>query len=326
MGEFHPSLFTFQSRRSTTNCLLTLLGALCSRFGLVVFIELEKACELANPLAIFEVLARKGVWGRLFRWLSGFLTNHRALVSFQGHVPISQPQNLGTCLSQLLFNIMMEELATGTNGRGIQLLVYADLHTMAQPLATSSSFRSLEVAQNEAILRVPNWTSTITLRGECGLPSLQHRIYTRTSISTMQYVSTLAEFTARHSLFFMPYSVLQLVALMATEYMLPLMQHELWVSPMMSTTEPPFLSLNSNRFPPGLLLSTPKNPQTLNPKALFSSNLWQEALEEISIARNPRDRLYLINGSAGPSEQHASVGNRPLHTICPAMPPPSRLS
>ncbi len=119
MGEFHPSLFTFQSRRSTTNYLLTLIGALCSRSCLVVFLDLEKAFELANPIAIFEALARKEVWGRLLRWLSGFLTNHRVLVPFQGHVPTSHPQNLGTCLSQLLFSNMMEELVTGANGRAI---------------------------------------------------------------------------------------------------------------------------------------------------------------------------------------------------------------
>ena len=60
-GSFHPSLFAYQSHRSTTTCLMTLLDALRSRSELVVFLDLEKAVELASPPAILEALTRKGI-------------------------------------------------------------------------------------------------------------------------------------------------------------------------------------------------------------------------------------------------------------------------
>ncbi|KAG0696347.1 hypothetical protein GWK47_026577 [Chionoecetes opilio] len=50
---------------------------------------------------------------------------------------------------------------------------------------------SLEVAQNEGlrtILRAPRWTRLHTLRAECGLPSLQHRILERTSTFVARFV------------------------------------------------------------------------------------------------------------------------------------------
>ena len=41
VGPLHLHLFAFQRQRSTTTCLLTLLGALRSRSGLVIFLDLE---------------------------------------------------------------------------------------------------------------------------------------------------------------------------------------------------------------------------------------------------------------------------------------------
>ncbi|KAK8392399.1 hypothetical protein O3P69_014635 [Scylla paramamosain] len=60
-GDLHPHLFTYQQRKRTTTCLLTLLGALCSRSGMVIFLDLEKAFELADPSAMFEALVEKGM-------------------------------------------------------------------------------------------------------------------------------------------------------------------------------------------------------------------------------------------------------------------------
>ncbi|XP_063888603.1 uncharacterized protein LOC135115598 [Scylla paramamosain] len=102
------------------------------REPIVIFLYLEKGNELTNPLAILEALGRKGVRAHLLRWLSEFLTNPSAQVSFQGHVSTPHPYNLGTppkkgsCLSPFLFNILMEELTTETYCSGVQLLVYAD--------------------------------------------------------------------------------------------------------------------------------------------------------------------------------------------------------
>ena len=92
VGELHPHLFAFQSRRNTTTCLMILLGALRSRSSLVFFLDLEKAFEVANPSAILEALAEKGVRGCHLQWLEGFLTGpplHPA-ASHLGH-PAGQP-------------------------------------------------------------------------------------------------------------------------------------------------------------------------------------------------------------------------------------------
>lgn len=54
------------------------------------------------------------------------------------------------------------------------------------PGLNSTSIRSVEVVQNttmRAILGAPKWTSLVTMREECGLPSLQHRILARTCIA-----------------------------------------------------------------------------------------------------------------------------------------------
>ena len=105
---------------------MTLLGALRSCSSLDVFLDLEKAFEMANPSAILEALAEKGVRGRLLQWLEGFLTERSACVRFQGHFSTPQPHTLGTsqdsCLSQFLSNVLIEKLSTVFYGQGIMLL------------------------------------------------------------------------------------------------------------------------------------------------------------------------------------------------------------
>lgn len=130
LGELHGHLFAFLPRRNTTTCLMTLLGELRSRSGLVIFLDLEKAFELANPLAILETLAEKGIRGALLRWLEGFLTGRSAAVLYQGRKSSLHPHLQGTpqgsCLSPLLFNILMEQLVLQDYGAGAKLLSYAD--------------------------------------------------------------------------------------------------------------------------------------------------------------------------------------------------------
>ena len=108
VSELHPHFFAFQSRRNTTTCLMTLLGALRLRSRLVVFLDLEKALEEANPSAILEALAEKEVKDNLLQWLEGFLTGRSACVRFQGHLSTRQPHTLGTrqgsCLSPFFFS------------------------------------------------------------------------------------------------------------------------------------------------------------------------------------------------------------------------------
>ncbi|MPC40423.1 hypothetical protein E2C01_033981 [Portunus trituberculatus] len=63
-------------------------------------LDLEKALELAQPLAILEVLADKDVAGRLLHWVCGFLHGRTASVRFQG------------CLSESLSHAHSHSLGT----------------------------------------------------------------------------------------------------------------------------------------------------------------------------------------------------------------------
>ncbi|MPC42308.1 RNA-directed DNA polymerase from mobile element jockey [Portunus trituberculatus] len=129
-GEFHSHLFAYQHQRSTTTCLLTLLHALRSCSGLVVFLDLVKAFELADPPTILETLTRKGVKGRLICWIHDFLTERAAKVRYQGHVSAAHAHTLGTpqgsCLCPFLFNSLIERLLDTCYGPRSHLLVYAD--------------------------------------------------------------------------------------------------------------------------------------------------------------------------------------------------------
>lgn len=51
---------------------------------MAVFIDLEKAFELASPLAILTALALKGIEVRLLSWLRDFFQGRGANVRFQG--------------------------------------------------------------------------------------------------------------------------------------------------------------------------------------------------------------------------------------------------
>ena len=129
-GEFHPHLFAFQHRRNTTSCLMTLLHALRQRSGLVVFLDLEKAFELANPIAMLETLVTKGIRGRLLKWVRDFLTARTARVRFQGRLSSAHRHTMGTpqgsCISPFIFNTLVERLLETSYGHSSLLLAYAD--------------------------------------------------------------------------------------------------------------------------------------------------------------------------------------------------------
>lgn len=84
IGSCHPHMFGFTRGVCTADSILTLLTHINHRPSVAVFIDLEKAFELASPHAILEALVRKGVRGRLLAWLQNYLQNRRARVWFQG--------------------------------------------------------------------------------------------------------------------------------------------------------------------------------------------------------------------------------------------------
>lgn len=97
---------------------------------MAIFIDLEKAFELASPNAILAAFVNKGIKGKLISWIKSFLEGRAARVRFQ--VKLSTPHSRtngtpqGSVLSPLLFNVLMEGLLNINYGPGITLLCYAD--------------------------------------------------------------------------------------------------------------------------------------------------------------------------------------------------------
>lgn len=106
---------------------------------MIVFLDLEKAFELASPLAIQETLIHKGVKGILLAWIADYFKNRSANVRFQGHLSQHMPLENGTpqggVLSPALFNTLMSNILDIHLPEGCKIISYADgNHSLWQPL------------------------------------------------------------------------------------------------------------------------------------------------------------------------------------------------
>ena len=130
LGPLHENIHGFTAGKGTTHSVATLLSHVGNEKSVVVFLDLEKAFELASPYAILETLEKKGVRGRLLAWIENYLQDRSARVRFQGH--LSEYQNLengtpqGGVLSPTLFNILMSNLVEIPMKYGCTLISYAD--------------------------------------------------------------------------------------------------------------------------------------------------------------------------------------------------------
>jgi len=83
-----------------------------------VFLDLEKAFELANKDAIIQAMTNAGLGGKLLGWCSDFLTNRQARVQFQGAFSGYQTFHNGTPqgspLSPTLFNVLIDDILRST--------------------------------------------------------------------------------------------------------------------------------------------------------------------------------------------------------------------
>ncbi|XP_066953335.1 uncharacterized protein [Macrobrachium rosenbergii] len=68
IGPLHKQLYAYQQGVGTTECLTDVLSYINQGKAVVVFIDFEKAFELASPAAVLHSLMKKGVKGHLLAW------------------------------------------------------------------------------------------------------------------------------------------------------------------------------------------------------------------------------------------------------------------
>ncbi|XP_064089185.1 uncharacterized protein LOC135203381 [Macrobrachium nipponense] len=83
-GPLHHRLYAYKEGIGTQECLADVMSTINERKAIVVFLDLEKAYELASAAAILEALADKAVKGNLLAWAKGCTQNRQARVTFQG--------------------------------------------------------------------------------------------------------------------------------------------------------------------------------------------------------------------------------------------------
>ena len=131
VNALQPPVFGFTRGLSTADSIITLLTRVNHRPTVAVFLDLEKAFELASPHAILAALAGKGVRGRLLAWLRDYNKHRCARVKFQGHKSSFHELENGTpqsgILSTFVFNLLMEQLVDLPFQEGTVLLSYADV-------------------------------------------------------------------------------------------------------------------------------------------------------------------------------------------------------
>ncbi|XP_068250342.1 uncharacterized protein [Palaemon carinicauda] len=218
VGPLHDRLYAYTRGIGKQKCLADVMATVNGKSALVVFLDLEKAYELASSDAILTSLVIKGVRGHLLAWTQKYTQTREARVTFQGatspYIPLENGTPQGGILSPFLFNVLMENILKEDYPEGIQIFIYADdncvvcsqtvnnkhrkmqiaLDTIAascqricSPVLTTLSptqEKTIKIIQNNAvrtILGAPIWTRLSLLRAETHLLPLTDRINSRNS-------------------------------------------------------------------------------------------------------------------------------------------------
>ena len=129
-GPLHHKLYAYREGVGTTECINDVLHCINNKAATVIFIDFEKAFELASPAAVLHSLAKRGVRGCLLEWGKLYVLDREARVKFQGHVSEYKRLENGTpqggILSPFLFNILMENFAVLPLPQGVDMFIFAD--------------------------------------------------------------------------------------------------------------------------------------------------------------------------------------------------------
>ena len=139
-NKFHPNLIGFRNKRGTTDGLATLAAhASQTIFGdnytvgrkcFAVFVDLEKAFEMANATVILYQLTKLGVKGNLLAWIQDYLKDRKGTVKIQDATSQEYlfengtPQ--GSVLSPFLYNVLINALLNYKFPSQIKVISYAD--------------------------------------------------------------------------------------------------------------------------------------------------------------------------------------------------------
>ena len=156
---FHPSLLGFRKGVGTEDAIAALINEISSvknsksrRKVTAVFLDLEKAFELANKDSIIQAMIKAGLGGKLIGWSQcrDFLTNRQARVQFQGvfsnYHTFHNGTPQGSPLSPTLFNFLIDEILRSTELPPMtRMFAYADDLVI---VSTKDSHHSCQKALN----------------------------------------------------------------------------------------------------------------------------------------------------------------------------------
>ena len=133
----HTNTMGFKKKQGTTDAIATFINDMTKNkrnckhdHAVAVYIDLEKAFELANKNVVLSEIVRAGVKGNILKVLSDYLTDRRAVVAFQGctsnRTTFENGTPQGSTLSPTLFNMLIDRLVTTDMPKGIKVIAYAD--------------------------------------------------------------------------------------------------------------------------------------------------------------------------------------------------------
>ena len=130
IGPLSSDIYAYQRNIGAQEAIAKINYLMNKPNAVAINLDLEKAFELCNKEVILESLAKKGIKGRLLKWVKDFLSNRKARTTYQGHISSLQQFEQGTpqgsALSPLLFNLAMERLLEVPRGAKVHMVAYAD--------------------------------------------------------------------------------------------------------------------------------------------------------------------------------------------------------